>query len=83
MVVLIGAYVGYGMLFPSYTEKQIIVKVGNGATINEICAENYKGDIRSFEEFVWQVRKDNDLEGNKLQNLQAGQRLYIVKKVGK
>ena len=63
-------------------ESIINVKAEQGSTIWEICEEHYdKNEVRCFEEFVYDVRKDNDLLGNKM--LQAGQIVKVVVKTQK
>lgn len=69
---------------PSFTNRPVEVvrydvMAGYGDTVWEICQHHYdKNEVRCFEEFVYDVRKDNDLLGNKM--LQAGQIIKVVVK---
>lgn len=57
-------------------EKVVTVKAGYGSTIWGICEQHYdKKDVRCFEEFVYEVRKENNLLNGKV--LQAGQDVVI------
>lgn len=63
-------------------ESTVTVQAYSGDTMWTICSENYdKNDVRCFEEFLYEVRKENNLLGNNV--LQAGQVVRITKKVRK
>ncbi len=52
------------------------VRVGAGNTVWEIAEKLYSpNEVRSFEEFIFDIRKDNGLLGNNV--LQAGQLLEV------
>lgn len=58
-------------------EKMVKVQASVGDTIWDIAREHYtEKEVRCFDEFVWQIRKDNNLLGNNV--LQAGQTITIV-----
>lgn len=53
-----------------------VVKAEYGDTIWNIAEENYHPkEVRCFEEFVYDIRKENNLLGNNL--LQAGQEVKV------
>lgn len=63
------------------TEEQVVtVKAGYGDTVWAVCERTYhEKEVRSFDEFVFDTRKENDLLGGKM--LQAGQTIVVRKKV--
>lgn len=57
-------------------ESTVTVKAGYGDTVWNIAREHYSNDdVRSFDEFVWEIRKENNLLGKNV--LQAGQDVVI------
>lgn len=63
-------------------ESTVTVTAYSGDTVWQICQDMYDPrDVRSFEEFVYDVRVANNLTGANV--LQAGQELRVTKKVKK
>ena len=57
-------------------EETVKVKAGKGSTLWGICEHHYDtNEVRCFEEFVYEVRKENELLNGKV--LQAGQEVVI------
>lgn len=60
-------------------EERFDVMAGYGDTVWDICEHHYdKNEVRCFDEFVYEVRKQNNLLGKNV--LQAGQVITIVVK---
>lgn len=63
-------------------ESSVTVQVYKGDTVWGICQQMYDPrEVRCFEEFMYEVRKDNNLVGDNV--LQAGQSIVIRKMVRK
>ena len=63
---------------PRPIEEEVVkVTAGQGSTLWNICERYYSNkEVRCFEEFVYDVKKENNLLNGRV--LQAGQELTIV-----
>lgn len=75
MVITLGILLS-GFIPGSVEETTVKVTAGHGDTVWELCERHYdKNEVRCFENFVYDVRKENNLLGNNV--LQAGQEVVI------